>query len=203
MHKVCVQSVKCDHKLIDLVSLLDLYSIITYPLFLWCIYFRYQNDFDKFTLSNFLDIVKIIDRIDVSSQGVDAMNKLRDRVNNKLNELQIKYANEASKVSILGEQLKVLGLNENTTYLFIQGHTIKDNVVLMFLKPIALALKKIMRDEIKNKAIHRTEFVVEINHYNNNLIDIETVLNVNMDFKSCSLYQKIENDLRNYLRGIL
>jgi hypothetical protein len=203
LHSVCVQSVKCDQKLVDLVNLLDIYSKITYPLFLWSIFFKYQNQCDKFELKDFLSIVRIIDNVDLSNQGADSLEKMRLRVQSKIQELENKHSGEIVNVSLLGKQLENLGLLPENTYLFIQGHTIKDNVVLMFLKPIVNHLKKYMIGEIKSKAKHRKELETDINYYRGIIVDIDKVLDANTDFKQCFLYKKIEIDLENYLRGFM
>lgn len=203
LHSVCVQSTKCDQKPIDLVNLLDIYSKITYPLFLWCIYFRYQNNFSDFTLSDFLSVIKIINSVNVSDMGADAIGKLNTRVLDKIKELQDNFNSEVDKVLLLGEKLKSLGLREENTYLFIQGHTIMNNVVMMFLNPITSALRKKMRDEIKAKSKHPKELEAEMKHYDNSIVNVELVLSMNTDFKKCFLYKKIEHDLKNYLNGIL
>ena len=117
----------------------------------------------------------------------------------KIQELESRFPTAIPHVEALSEKLKPLGVNEDNTYLFAQGHTIKDNVILMFLKPIFSHLKKEKEDEIKAKAKHNEELLNQLALYKNQVIPIDNVLNTNTAFKSCFLYQKLHADLTRYV----
>ena len=199
LHQLCVQATKQDNKRIDLAQLLVLYSNITYNLFLWSVYFGLEKNTVDFTITDFCDTVKILDKVIIAEQGKTALNGLTERVRNKKQELEKKHPTLIPKVKKLAEQLELLGVNANNTYLFMQGHTVKDNVVLMFLKPLCRELIKERENEIKNNAKTAIEHANQFGHYKNQIIDIETVLNSNTEYKSCFLYHKIQDDLNKYI----
>jgi hypothetical protein len=199
LHTICVQSTKNDTKLIDFVALMELYSAIIYPLFLWSVYFYSKGDTTTFTISQFCDCIKILAKLEISNKFELAIKDLKEKIDNKLKELETQFPAEKTKIEELEEELKRLGLEEKNAYLFAQGHTIKDNVVQMFLKEITHHLKKEKETEIKTKATHHTELTDQMNYYRSQLVDVVIALNTHTEFKSCFLYQKIVYDLNNYI----
>ncbi len=203
LHGLCVQATKNDTKKIDLSALMRLYSGITYKLFLWSHYFRTIQDYSTFTLTDFCNIVKILDNTDISDNFHKAVSALSIRVKDKISYLEQAFPENIQEIEVLGKTVSPLGLNENNTYLFIQGHTIKNNVVLMFLKPLCLDLKKEKMNEIITKGILRTtEMENQKNQYRKQVIDIVHVLNTNTNYHSCNFYEKIQNDLEKYILGL-
>ena len=102
---------------------------------------------------------------------------------------------------MLLEELRDLGLNKDTAYLFMHGHTLFDNVVLMVLKSLCHELRKEEIKKIREDAIDLTETGNQINHYNNKCKNVEDILATNTDFKTCFLYQKIRSDLDLYIKN--
>lgn len=200
LRAICTHSTKNDSKIIDFEQLLSVYSQIIYKLFLWSVHFRIKADIENFTITDFCDCIKILDKAKIEDKFAFAFLGLKSRVNAKLAELETRFPGDVVKIDMLSQELKLLGLNENNTYLFVQGHTIKDNVVLMFLKPICEKLKKEKINQIKSLAIHDIQKTNEINEYRNQKVDIQLVLNNNTEYKSCFLFKKIQTDLENYLK---
>lgn len=182
-----------------MAQLLVIYSNIVYDLFLWSVYFSLEQNTTDFTITDFCDTVKILDKVNISDQCKEALNGVSERVRLKIRELENKHPTAISKIKKVGEQLKDLGVNSDNTYLFSQGHTIKDNVVLMFLKPLCRELIKERENEIKNNAKTAIEQANQFGHYKNQIIDIEKILNSNTEYKSCFLYHKIQDDLNKYI----
>lgn len=202
LHSLCVQSTQHDSKILNLEKLIKLYSQIIYKLFLWSIHFRIKQDFSSFTLSNFCDTVKVLDKADVLEQFQTALQGLDNRVKIKLSELEHQFPNDIVTVEALSEKLKDFGLNQDNTYLFAQGHLIKDNVTLMFLKPICLHLQREKENQIKTNAKHNTQLTDQMRQYHKQIIPIDTVLNSNTEYKSCFLYSKIHKDLDKYIQNL-
>jgi hypothetical protein len=199
LHQLCVQATKNDNKRIDLVQLLTIYSNITYELFLWSVYFSLEQNTTDFTITDFCNTVKILDKVIIAEQGKTALSGLAERVRIKIQELEKKHPETISEIKKVADKLNILGINSNNTYLFIKGHIVKDNVVLMFLNPLCRELINERENEIKNNAKTETELKNQFGHYKNQIIPIETVLKSNTDFKSCFLYQKIQADLNKYI----
>ncbi len=111
--------------------------------------------------------------------------------------------NEKIGVKKLGEELKMKGLEDSTAYLFIQGHTLFENVVLMILKPLCRMLQKEHEEKIKTFLGHnKQEMVKNLNQYKNQMGKIENILTHHTAFKTCFLYKKIEDDITLFLESI-
>jgi len=167
-------------------------------LFLWSLFFYKKNDYSTFTLSNFCAIIKILDNPVIDQYGETAIKNTEQQVNKKLNELKTQFRNDVKIVEELGKELLLLELTPENTYLFIQGHTLFDNVVLMFLKPICSSLIKTTTSNIKLFP----ENIAELNHYRKKTKKIEDVLSGNTEFKECFLFKKIQQDIDRYIKTI-
>jgi hypothetical protein len=202
LHSLCVQSTKNNNSLINIDNLIELYSQIIYKLFIWSVYFNIKQDFTSFNLKDFCDTVKILSNSDLSNHYKASLEDLDKRVTNKILLLENQFPNDKEDVLSLENELEILGLKAENTYLFAQGHLIKDNVVLMFLNPICSELRKEKICEIKTNANHGIEIEQQINHYKKQSIPIETVLRSNTEYKSCFLYTKIYDDLSQYVENL-
>jgi hypothetical protein len=123
-------------------------------------------------------------------------------VNIKLADLKKRFSYDIEKVSLLAENLKRLGVEQGNTYLFMQGHTLKDNVVQMILKPLHEILRKEKENEIKSTSKHKEQMINAWNSYKKQVRSIEETLALNTEFQSCFLYQKIRNDLDGYIANL-
>jgi hypothetical protein len=202
LRSVCTQSTKNNDEVINIVNLLELYSQITYELLIWSVFFERRQDFTSFERSDFHNTIKILDRVDLGDNFKVALDGLKHRVENKLASLKTKFSNHVEAVKNLQENLQQLGLGFENTYLFINGHVVKDNVVLMFLESICQKLKRDKYNQIRENAKHQTDIRNQINHYNKHFIPIETALRNNTEFKSCFLYEKIYADLNIYVENL-
>jgi ribosomal protein L18E len=171
---------------------------VYYELFLYSYNFEKQRD-NSFTRDDFSKVIKFLEKVNLNEQGKQAIEALIHSVNNQLNLLK----NKKPPIDIhsIAKELKTLGVNENNTYLFVKGHIIYDNVVLMFLKPLDNLLKKKKFEEFKASSFDkiRTE---KIKQYKAQITDIENALRMNTNYYSCFLMKKIERDVRIYLANI-
>jgi len=199
LHLICSQATKNDTKIVDFDELMQLYSSITYRLFLWSVHFSMKNDTSSFTLSEFCDTIKVLDKVLISDNFTSAFQGLSDKVIMKLQELERNHQSDENEIELLAKKLEQLGVLPTNTYLFIQGHVIKDNVVLMFLNPIFRHLKTERENEIKANAIHNEELVNQLSFYRNQIVPIDLAIDNNTEFKTCHLYLKIESDISRYV----
>ncbi len=200
LHQICTQSSKNDKKIIDFNELMQLYSSIVYKLFLWSVHFSLKKDTTSFTLGEFCDTIKILEKVQLSDNFASAFEGLNDKVAIKQRELESKHPKEVNEIELLAKKLDLLGVFPTNTYLFIQGHTIKDNVVLMFLKPIFRHLKTEKENEIKANAKHNEESSNQYHLYKKQIFSIDLAVESNTEFKNCDLYLKIESDIKKYLK---
>ncbi len=220
MHALCRKATLNPRKIVDMEAVLILYSTLTYELFLWMLHFRNLGDHATFTLSHFCTVVKIRETVEVADGGLSALMGIKPGVVSKILQLQQDHPSMVADVEALGKDLEAFGLLPETTYQFIQGHTVLENVVLMILKPICNALMREKRAEIDAKAEQiliqiktshpelteeaakakvKQAQVAERNQYNNHCIPIETLLRTHKDFANDVLFQKLQADLHRYV----
>lgn len=202
LHSLCTQSTKNDKRIIEFEELLKFYSKTVHKLFLWSVHFSLVQDTTSFTITDFSETIKILENAIVSEKFDTALIGLKNRVNIKIQELETRFPNKILHIEKLNQSLTLFGVEDNNVYLFVKGHIIKDNVVLMFLKPIFKHLKKQKEQEIKSNANHNEEMINQLDFYKKQIIDIEQALNANTEFKSCFLYEKIHSDLVQYVQRL-
>lgn len=198
---ICTQATKNNNQIIDFEELLKFYSKTIYQLFLWSVHFAFIADTTSFTIEKFCATIKILNTPLVSEKFMTAFENLKTKVDEKIAALEISFSNEIAQVEALKQSLQALGVEETNVYLFVQGHTIKDNVVLMFLKSIFEHLKNEKIQQIKSNAKNFTVISNEIDHYKKQTIPIAYVLSTNTEYKSCFLYQQIIRDLNAYIQN--
>ncbi len=200
LHAVCVQSTKFDKRIVNFSTFLREYSKIIYSLFLWNVHFRKVDDHTTFTIADFCSEIKLTDKVDVADNFTTALEGLKNRVESKVSFFELNYSQVKEEINVLKVSLEALGLTEENVYLFTQGHTIKDNVVMMILKSVYSALVKEKESQIKIQyAENHPQMLNEMGYYKNQKQNILVVLNSNTEFKKCFLYKKIKKDLDNYI----
>lgn len=201
LHDVCVSATTKSKERINLSELLKWYSNIIYPLLVWSLYFASKNDTDTFAISTFSGLVKILENPDINTQCESTIRSIRQQVQTKITNLEQTHPADIQQVELLSQELRELGLNEDTAYLFMRGHTLFDNVVLMILKSLCHQLRKEEVAKIHEDAEHQTEIQNQINQYDNKCKNVDDVLSTNTNFKTCFLYQKIKQDLDLYIQN--
>jgi len=201
LRSVCVNATANTNEKIVLSELLKLYSNIIYSPLLWSIFFATKNDTTSFTVGDFSNLVKILENPDMHTQCKNAILDVRQKIQTKITELKRTHSSDIQQVELLSKELRELGLSEDDAYLFMHGHTLFDNVVLMVLKPLCRKLKKEKEQEIRKKAKDSQEINNEIKYYKSQIQEVDKVLSTNTNFKTCSLYQKIKQDLDLYIQN--
>lgn len=199
LHEVCVQATLNDRPLIDFVAFMTRYSQIAYPLFLWNIWFYRQRDTYTFPMSDFNSYVRLQD---VSLRHPEhCLEAMQRTVTAKLSELRKRFPRLIEPVDALGVELKKLGLMPDTTYLYIQGHHIMDNVVMKLLTPVCTVLRREREQEIKKLAEHDEQFRNELTCYQNSQINVELMLKKNSAYRTLFLHQWLREDIMDFLEG--
>ncbi|NOQ35903.1 MAG: DUF4435 domain-containing protein [Methylococcaceae bacterium] len=203
LNNLCVQATHNTEEIIDFFILIENYSKIIYELFIWNLYFYNQHDTNSFSLKDFCKVIKITKSPEIEHHGKAALEVLEKRTEDKLKQLQQDFPETTQKIMPFSEKLQHLGLFETNTYLFIQGHTLYDNVVLMFLKPVCKRLRKEHEEQIDTLSKSPNEKKERRISYSKSTKDrdIKTLLFVNDKFKNCFLFKKIEQDIQTYLQN--
>lgn len=194
LHEVCVQATLNDRHIVDFPAFLTRYSQIVYPLFLWNIWFYRRHDAHTFPMYDFNACTRLQEvNIRHLYRCLEAVQRM---VDNKLQELRRRFPDSVKKVQELGEKLRPLGLEPDTTYLYIQGHHLMDGVVMKLLTPICTLLRREREQEIKRLAEHGEQFRNELTGYENSQANM---LRKNSGYKQLFLYQWVRDDIRKFL----
>ncbi|MEG1564255.1 MAG: DUF4435 domain-containing protein [Bacteroides sp.] len=196
LHEICVQSTLNDRKLIDFPAFLAHFSQIAYPLFLWNIWFYRQHDTNTFTMSDFNACTRLLDvNVHRPERCLEAMQR---KVNAQLAQFEAHFPTLVASVEALGKDLERLGLKPDTTYLYMQGHHIMDNVVMKLLTPVCTLLRREREEDIKRLALNEEQLHNEQTCYQNSQISVEVMLRKNNAYQSLYLYQWLIEDLSEF-----
>ena len=198
LHGVCVRSTLNDRPMIDFEAFFKLYSQIIYPLFLWNIWFYRKRELSVFPMQDFCRVVRL-DPVSVPHPE-DALEQLRIRVEKKRVWLTRRYPQALPDLDIMQPELERLGVTRDNCYLFIQGHHLKENVVMKLLNPVCVRLRRERELEIRSLACHAQQYRNELTAYHRSLQTIESVLRKNTDYEEASTYALIKRDVEQLIK---
>lgn len=199
LHEVCVQATLNDRKLIDFNAFMERYSEIAYPLFLWSIWFYRRHDTHSFPMCDFNACVRLHEvNLRHPERSLEAMER---EVSAKLSAFETRFPQYIEELAALAAELRELGLTPKTTYLYIQGHHIMDNVVMKLLNPVCTVLRREREQEIKELAEHNEQFHNELTCYQNSQVGVDIMLRRNSTYKNLYLYQWLKEDIEEFLNS--
>lgn len=199
LHDVCVAVTLNDRSIFDFDSFLTQYSQIIYPLFVWNIHLYRRGKNNQFSISDFNKIVAIGHFATAKSRLL--LDTLRSKVGHKVAELQRHYPKEMEKVKATAEDMVRLGVTPETTYLYIQGHHLFDNVVVPMLQAVCDQLIRKREDEINRFAVHNTQRINELSCYERSTIAVVPMLRRNIGFMQSEPYRRLLADVERCLDG--
>ena len=198
LHGVCVRSTLNDQPMIDFEAFFRLYSQVIYPLFLWNIWFYRKRELSVFSMQDFCRVVRL-DPVSVPHPE-DALEQLRIRVEKKRAWLARRYPGALTDLELMKPELEQLGVVPENTYLFIQGHHLKENVVMKLLNPVCVRLRREREMEIRSLACHAQQYRNELTAYHRSLQTIESVLRKNTDYEEAPTYARIKTDVERLIK---
>lgn len=201
LHQAVVEATLNDRPTIDFEAFLREYSIIIWPLFAWNIWCYRTGRYKSFSMTDFCGFVSFRDIN--TRQPALSLEALRRRVNQKIAWLQRKHPEAKSgshSYAALRDELQQMGLTPETTYLYIQGHTLFENVVLPLLTPICTMLRKEREREIRELACHSIQRQNELSSYQHSQMPIELVLKRNTNFKDAAPFQLLKEAVKKMLK---
>lgn len=196
LHDVCVAVTLNDHRIFDFDDYLRQYSEAVFPLFVWSVWAYRSGHYTEFSMSDFTRV------IDPGGFNVfdpqPSIDNLRRKVANKVRQLQHEYPDNKEEYLKVKESIKALGVTPQTTYLYIQGHHLFDNVVLPILNKVCNRLRMERQDEIARTALHHTQRRNEMSCYEHSLQDIRQMLKKNAGYQHAEQYRHICHDVEQY-----
>ncbi len=200
LHEACVMATLNDRSIIDIPAFMRLYSQTIFPLFAWSIWFYRKGILNKFSITDFNNTVSL-SAVNLR-QPEEALNNVASRVRRKLNWLENRNPRDRAGVKALQDELQQLGVTPETTYLFIQGHNLFENVVLKLLQPICAQLRRERELEIKILAEHNQQMQNELTCYQHSQAGISFILRKNIGYKEAPLYQRLRDDVSRFMANL-
>lgn len=198
LHNICVKATKNDTKIFDFEEFLADYSRTIYPAFLWYAYSAQSGMQRAFTLLDFKSTVRI-GYLDTERNGADTIAWLGRQVARRVVSLAEQYPKMAERMPAFERALLSRGVTPDNVYLFMHGHTLMDNVVMVALNAVCDKLRLMAGNRINNSAREGLSLTNELSNYNNSLCNVRDALLFNENYKQCFLYKKLQSDIEQFL----
>jgi hypothetical protein len=199
LHRACTRSTLNDREVLNLEAYMEEYSKIVWPLFVWSIWSYRQGKDNEFGIMHFVDTITYHEANIHNPE--DTLEYVRRRVNKKINWLQQHFPEGKKTYAPLKEELLGMGLTPETSYLYIQGHGLKDGVILPLLTPICHMLRRERERDINALAMHETQRQNELSGYRNSSLSIDDALKKSIAYRHSTPYQWLRGDIERLLKG--
>ena len=198
LHTICVMSTLNDRIMIDLNAFMSEFSSIIWPLFVWNIWcYRYYSEF---TMSDFCEVVTFRDVNPYHPENT--LQAVKNRVNKKIAWLQRRFPEGKKTYAPLRAELLNMGLTPETTYLFMQGHSVFENVVMPLLTPVCTLLRKEREREIVKLAEHEIQRQNELACYQHSQAPVDDMLRKNTGFRTSKPYEWLSEDIKRLMEEV-
>ena len=197
LHDACVAVTLNDHRTFDFEDFLRQYSEALFPLFVWSVWAYRTGKHNRFSMSDFNRVVAPGNTNIANPQPT--IDHLRKKVNTKVRQLQAEFPDNKEAYLKTKEDIKALGITPQTTYLYIQGHHLFDNVVVPVVNKVCNWLRQERQNEIIRMARHHTQRTNEMSCYEHSLQDIRQALKKNTAYQASEPFQRILDDLAHFL----
>ena len=200
LHTICVMSTLNDRVMIDLNAFMSEYSSIIWPLFVWNIWCYRYNNYSEFTMSEFCEVVTFRDVNPYHPENT--LQAVKNRVNKKIAWLQRRFPEGKKTYAPLRAELLNMGLTPETTYLFMQGHSVFENVVMPLLTPVCTLLRKEREREIVKLAEHEIQRQNELACYQHSQAPVDDMLRKNTGFRTSKPYEWLNEDIKRLMEEV-
>lgn len=200
LHTICVMSTLNDRIMIDLNAFMSEYSSIIWPLFVWNIWCYRYNNYSEFTMSDFCEVVTFRDVNPYHPENT--LQAVKNRVNKKIAWLQRRFPEGKKTYAPLRTELLNMGLTPETTYLFMQGHSVFENVVMPLLTPVCTLLRKEREREIVKLAEHEIQRQNELACYQHSQAPVDDMLRKNTGFRTSKPYEWLNEDIKRLMEEV-
>ncbi|MFI3304332.1 MAG: DUF4435 domain-containing protein [Rikenellaceae bacterium] len=199
LHNVCVKATKNDTRIFDFEHFMAEYSKAIYPAFLWYSYSAQLSSEGVFVLSDFRATVRL-GYLDVEDSGDATVEWVARNVARRVNHLEKEHPEMLARLDEYRLAIESRGVTPESCYLYMHGHTLMDNVVMVVLNTVCEKLRKMALARIIASSKEGMALKNEISNYNNTQRSIRDVLLDNENYTSCSLYKMLRRDIELYIR---
>lgn len=199
LHNICVKATKNDTRIFDFVRFMREYSRTIYPLFVWYAFSARMDTVNVFPLNDFKSSVRI-NFLDTRNNGAETLAWLARNVAKREQLLMARNPQMLEPMKEFERQLCERGLTRETTYLFMHGHTLMDNVVMVALNAVCEKLRAMSIAKIAASTKEGTALRNEMSNYTNSLRPVRDVLLDHENYMDCPLYKRLQRNLLRYVR---
>ena len=200
LHRACTRATLNDREVLNLEAYMEEYSKIVWPLFVWNIWVYRRGRDNEFGIMHFMDTVTYHEANIRNPE--DTLEYVRRRVNKKINWLHQHFPEGKKTYAPLKDELLSMGLLPEHTYLYIQGHGLKDGVVLPLLNPTCHLLRRERERDINSLAMHEVQRQNELSGYRISSLSIEDALKKSMSYRQSLPYQWLRKDIELLLEEV-
>nr|WP_302934157.1 DUF4435 domain-containing protein [uncultured Prevotella sp.] len=200
LHETCVMVTLNDHRIFNFERFLQSYSQTIWPLFVWHVVFLQRRKMTMhFDMCEFNKVVVLPSvRIQNPKWAIEYLSK---KVRAKMFQLERRFPKLKDVLPETERMLRDLGINDNNTYLYIQGHHLFDLVVSPVVQTVCDILRNEQENDIRDRAVHSEQARTEIACYENSLGKVKMMMKKNTYYQFSPEFQKILADVERYLKN--
>lgn len=200
LHNVCVMVTLNDHAIFDFNRYFSTFSEIIYPLFVWSILLYRNGHYPEFSLTD-MNRILMVGQFRIDDPHL-SLTILQRKVKRQLNVLSKRYPYMDKDYASLYKELPLLGVTPQTTYLYIQGHHLFDNIVAPIVGKVCDVLRIEREREIYNANAHTVQKRNEIACYENATQEsVKTIMRKNTGYLLSEPLKRLQDDLKAYLES--
>lgn len=200
LHETCVMVTLNDHRIFNFERFLQSYSQTIWPLFVWHVVFLQRRKMTMhFDMCEFNKVVVLPSvRIQNPKWAIEYLSK---KVRAKMFQMERRFPKLKDALPETERMLRDLGINDNNTYLYIQGHHLFDLVVSPVVQTVCDILRNEQENDIRDRAVHSEQARTEIACYENSLGKVKMMMKKNTFYQFSPEFQKILADVEKYLEN--
>lgn len=200
LHETCVMVTLNDHRIFNFERFLQSYSQTIWPLFVWHVVFLQRRKMTMhFDMCEFNKVVVLPSvRIQNPKWAIEYLSK---KVRAKMFQLERRFPKLKDALPETERMLRDLGINDNNTYLYIQGHHLFDLVVSPVVQTVCDILRNEQENDIRDRAVHSEQARTEIACYENSLGKVKMMMKKNTYYQFSPEFLKILADVERYLEN--
>ena len=197
LHETCVMVTLNDHRIFNFERFLQSYSQTIWPLFVWHVVFLQRRKMTMhFDMCEFNKVV-VLPSVHIQNPKW-AIEYLSKKVRAKMFQLERRFPKLKDALPETERMLRDLGINDNNTYLYIQGHHLFDLVVSPVVQTVCDILRNEQENDIRDRAVHSEQARTEIACYENSLGKVKMMMKKNTYYQFSPEFQKILADVERY-----
>ena len=202
LHETCVMVTLNDHRIFNFERFLQSYSQTIWPLFVWHVVFLQRRKMTMhFDMCEFNKVVVLPSvRIQNPKWAIEYLSK---KVRAKMFQMERRFPKLKDALPETERMLRDLGINDNNTYLYIQGHHLFDLVVSPVVQTVCDILRNEQENDIRDRAVHSEQARTEIACYENSLGKVKMMMKKNTYYQFSPEFQKILADVERYLEKLI